>query len=139
MVKIDHVAITVGNLEEAVNFYSKILGFQILKVKEKPELGVAYALLQAGQIALEIVSPLERKPSRQEPIQEGLGGVVAKLCGRVGLNHVSLRVENLEEACEELKGKGVNILAEFKPTGGGSKLAFFADPEGNLIELVEKP
>jgi methylmalonyl-CoA epimerase len=139
MVTLDHVAITVRNLEEAVNFYSKILGFQVLKVKEKPELGVAYALLQAGQTALEIVSPLEGEPSTQEPVQEGLEGVVAKLCGRAGLNHVSLRVENLEEACEELKSKGVRILAEFKPAGGGSKLAFFADPEGNLIELIEKP
>ncbi len=139
MATLDHVALTVKDLGEAVKFYSEVLGFQVLKVKEKPELGVAYALLQAGQAVLEIISPLKGKPLTQKPAGEGLEGVTAKLCRRAGFNHISLRVENLEEACERLKGRGVKILMELKPGGGGSKLAFFTDPEGNLVELVEKP
>lgn len=45
MTALDHVAITVKDLNRAIDFYSKVLGFPVVKVKEKPEFGVTYALL----------------------------------------------------------------------------------------------
>ena len=129
MFTLDHIAITVRSLKEAVKFYEG-LGFRVLKEKHKPELGVAYALLQFEGLTLELLTPLEGEPA--EELKE-----VAERLRRHGLNHISLRVENLEEACRRLRDKNVRILAELKPPSG-SKLAFFLDEEGNLFELIEK-
>ncbi len=125
-------------MDKAIDFYSKIFGFSVKKVKEKIELGVMYAVLQAGYVTLELISPLKGNALDQQQVEDGLEGVVAKLCGKVGLNHISLRVENLDEICEELKNKGIRLLALLKPSGGGSKQAFLTDPEGNLIELIQR-
>ena len=135
---LDHVAITVKDLSRTVDFYSEVFGFSVLKRKEKPELGIAYAVLQAGEVTLELMAPLEGPPLRQTPVGYGMEGIATKLREEAGLNHLSIRVKDLEKTCEELRSKGVGILAELKPTGGGSKLAFITDPEGSLIELIER-
>ncbi len=138
MVSIDHIAITVKDLDRAIDFYSRIFGFSILKVKEKIELGVRYAVLKAGQTNLELITPLKGEAIEQQLVEEGIEGIIAKLCGEAGLNHLSFHVDNLNETCEELENKGVSLLAKVASFKGGSKQAFITDPEGNLIELIQR-
>lgn len=138
MVAIDHIAITVKDLDRAIDFYSSIFGFSILKVKEKIELGVRYAVLKAGQVNLELITPLKGEAMEQQLVGEGFEGIIAKLCGEAGLNHLSFHVDNLNETCEELKNKGVRSLARVTSSKRGSKQAFITDPEGNLIELIQR-
>jgi glyoxylase I family protein len=56
-----------------------------------------------------------------------------------GLRHIALQVESLEGARTELEGRGVNFPEDPKPAGGGGQVQFFADAEGNLLHLVERP
>lgn len=56
-----------------------------------------------------------------------------------GWRHLALRVANLEVARNELAAHGVRLLDPVKPAGGGGRVLFFADPEGNLLHLVERP
>ncbi len=56
-----------------------------------------------------------------------------------GWRHVALRVENLDAARQELERRGVVFTGEVKPAGGGGRVLFFADPENNLLHLVERP
>lgn len=56
-----------------------------------------------------------------------------------GWRHLALRVENLEAAQAELEQAGVKFTEPVKPAGGGGRVLFFADPEGNLLHLVERP
>jgi glyoxalase/bleomycin resistance protein/dioxygenase superfamily protein len=54
------------------------------------------------------------------------------------INHFCINVPDIEKAVADLRARGVKIVTEpFKLDAIGRKLAFFADPSGNLIELAE--
>lgn len=79
------------------------------------------------------------------------GGLVLEIgpCGRVvedvrdnsvaGIRHFALRVDSIETACAELSKRGVAFPDAIKPAGGGGRVLFFADAEGNLLHLVDRP
>lgn len=56
-----------------------------------------------------------------------------------GFRHIALRVESIESAKTELEKRGVRFNEEIRPAAGGGRVLFFADPEGNLLHLVERP
>ena len=56
-----------------------------------------------------------------------------------GWRHLALRVDNLDLAQQVLTSRGVVFTEAIKPAGGGGRVLFFADPEGNLLHLVERP
>ena len=55
-----------------------------------------------------------------------------------GWRHLALRVESIENARHELQSRGVIITEQIKPAGGGGRVLFFQDPDGNLLHLVER-
>jgi glyoxylase I family protein len=55
-----------------------------------------------------------------------------------GWRHVALRVDSIEAAKGELEKRGVKFSEEIKPAGGGGRILFFQDAEGNLLHLVER-
>ncbi len=56
-----------------------------------------------------------------------------------GWRHLALRVASIEAARAELEARGVKFDQPIKPAGGGGRVLFFADAEGNLLHLVERP
>jgi len=56
-----------------------------------------------------------------------------------GWRHLALRVESIEAARDELAARGVVFEEPVKPAGGGGRVLFFKDYEGNLLHLVERP
>jgi glyoxylase I family protein len=56
-----------------------------------------------------------------------------------GFRHLALRVDSLDKAMAELTGRGVKFTGEVRPAAGGGRIMFFADLEGNLLHLVERP
>lgn len=56
-----------------------------------------------------------------------------------GWRHAALRVDSIEAAKTELETLGVRFAEDIKPAGGGGRVLFFQDPEGNLLHLVERP
>lgn len=56
-----------------------------------------------------------------------------------GLRHLALQVESIDSARAQLECRGVVFPEEPKPAGGGGRVLFFADAEGNLLHLVERP
>ncbi|WP_455277610.1 VOC family protein [[Eubacterium] cellulosolvens] len=135
MVSLEHVAITVENLDKAIDFYSDVFGFSLLKKKEKSELGITYALLQNDNLRIELIEPLTIN-SVKENIEENQD-LVTKLCDGKGLNHLSIKVKNLNEIVDKLEKKGAKKIAELGSKDGSSKLIFYADIEGNMIELIQ--
>lgn len=55
-----------------------------------------------------------------------------------GWRHLALRVPDLDAARAELEARGVRFTDPVKPAGGGGRVLFFTDPEGNLLHLVER-
>jgi catechol 2,3-dioxygenase-like lactoylglutathione lyase family enzyme len=56
-----------------------------------------------------------------------------------GFRHLALRVESIGAARAALEQRGVSFTEPVKPAGGGGQVLFFADAEGNLLHLVERP
>jgi glyoxylase I family protein len=55
-----------------------------------------------------------------------------------GWRHIALRVDSLEAAKAELEKRGVKFSEDIRPAGGGGRVLYFQDPEGNLLHLVER-
>lgn len=56
-----------------------------------------------------------------------------------GFRHLALRVDSIEAAKAELESRGVQFREDVKPAGGGGRVLFFGDAEGNLLHFVERP
>jgi glyoxylase I family protein len=56
-----------------------------------------------------------------------------------GWRHVALRVDSIDDAKAELIRRGVTFTRKIEPAGGGGKVLFFEDAEGNLLHLIERP
>lgn len=55
-----------------------------------------------------------------------------------GFRHLALKVESIENSKQDLESRGVRFPENVKPAGGGGKVLFFQDPEGNLLHMVER-
>lgn len=127
--KIDHVAVCVADLDEALTKYSEVLGLEPsvreLVASQKTEA----ALLPIGETSLELISPKGN---------EGLEKFLAKR--GPGLHHIAVEVEGIEDALKTLKALGVPLVDETPRKGArGHKVAFLHPKAtgGLLIELVE--
>ena len=132
--QIDHIAIVVKDLEQALGTYRDALGLQVQHVDEVPaeKVKVAFLPLPEGHVELELVQPLEE--------DTGIGRFLAKR--GEGLHHVCFRVADIEAAMSQLRAQGVELL-ETKPRVGprGQKYVFVHPKAANgvLIELYQLP
>ncbi len=129
--KIDHVAIAVQSLEEALKVYRDVLGLELKGVEEVPEQGVRIAFLPIGEARLELLEPL----SSESPVAKFL-----EKRGE-GIHHICIEVEDIERTLQELAGKGVKLIDERPRTGAhGRKMAFIhpRSLHGVLLELYQK-
>jgi catechol 2,3-dioxygenase-like lactoylglutathione lyase family enzyme len=56
-----------------------------------------------------------------------------------GLRHLALRVRNFDQAYDALSRSGVQFLSEPGVATGGGRIVSFRDPEGNELQIVERP
>jgi catechol 2,3-dioxygenase-like lactoylglutathione lyase family enzyme len=126
---LDHVAITVSDLDRALDFYRGLLGFRVLGYLDFPDdpRGFCITYLDTGHSILELFSfTAETRPS-DAPTDDT----------HVGLRHLALRVTGLDALAGELQRAGVPFTLLPTDAVGGVRIAFFTDPDGTLIELVE--
>ncbi len=131
IVKIDHVGIAVNNLEESLKLYKDVLGLQILDIEEVKEQKVRVAFIPTGDSEIELIESTDPD------------GPIAKFIEKrgQGIQHIALRVDNIEKALTEVKAKGIRLIDEKARYGaGGARIAFLhpKDTNGVLIELCEK-
>ncbi len=130
---IDHVGISVGNLERTIDFYSKIFGFKCEKIIDLPVRKMRVALLQRQGFtieALETAGALPLPEDRRIPETD---------LKTIGVKHFAIRVKDIAIAADYLRKNSVEFLSE--PTVGvrGLKRFFVKDPDGIAIEISEGP
>lgn len=130
--RIQHVGVVVRDLEASRRLFEDCLGIPF-GGEETSELNrLKLSMYPVGESMVELLTGLE--PDSK------FGKLVAE--GKTGLNHICFEVEDIDEALEELKAKGVPLLDEKgRPGHGGCRIAFL-DPkgtEGCLIELAQLP
>jgi glyoxylase I family protein len=124
---INHLALNCRNVATQESFYSKHFGFKRSRTFNagKPN---EFIMLKLGSFRLELFPIDSAKTINQN------GGEQA-----IGFKHLAFDVSKLEPAIEALRGDGIepDRVIDFGAVIPGSRLLFFRDPEGNIIELME--
>jgi len=124
----DHVTLTVSNLDKALEFYQGVLGFPVLgQLIMNDERGFVITYLQFGNSVIELFS-FDRAPTiyhTWNPDETVLG-----------LKHIGMLVDDVFAVADRLKAAGVRIIYQPNHALGGVDTCFFADPDGNALELI---
>ena len=131
--RIDHVAIIVRNIEQALVFYRDTLGITPGEIKEVPAEQVRIAFLPMGGPGgseIELIEPTTP--------DSGLARFLEKR--GEGLHHICLEVADIDAALAEMQEKGVPVLDKQPRIAAGGR-AIFLHPRGTngvLLELLER-
>ena len=125
--KIQHIAIAVRNLDEAIRTYRDILGLEFIGEEVVPEQKVRVALFRVGDSRLELLEAT----SPDSPIHS----FVEKRGG--GLHHIAFEVDDLPDALLTLRHRGANMLAAEPSAGAHGALVAFGHPKSFANVLVE--
>ena len=115
--KLDHIGIAVPNLEETIRFYEDVLNLSCTGTEIVEDQKVKVAFFPVGDTELEFLE----STSDDGPIAKFL----EKNGGRAGIQHIALRVDNIEEAIKNIQEKGYKMIDEKPRYGaGGARVAF---------------
>ena len=128
---VDHIGIAASSIDKSVNFYTQMLGLELVGTEEVTEQKVLTAFLPVGESEIEILE------------STAPDGPIARYISKSGegIQHIALRVDDIEAALEELKNKGVRLIDETPRHGaGGTKIAFIHPRAtgGVLLELCQR-
>ncbi len=131
--RVDHIGIAVPNLEETIRFYEDVLNLSCTGTEVVEDQKVKVAFFPVGDTELEFLE----STSDDGPIAKFL----EKNGGRAGIQHIALRVDNIEEAIQNMQEKGYKMIDEKPRYGAGGARIAFVHPKstgGILLELSER-
>jgi len=131
VLKVDHIGIAVKDLEESMKFYSQVLGLESQGIEVVEEQKVRVAFFPCGDSELELLE--STSPD----------GPIARFIEKngEGVQHIALRVDNIEGALAYLKEQGIRLIDEKPRYGAGGASIAFLHPKatkGVLLELSER-
>ncbi len=130
-VVLDHIGIAVDDLEKALGFYREGLGLKVELTESVPSQAVRAHFIEAGNVKLELLeatsdaSPIARSIERRG----------------VGPHHITFRVDDLVEALDYLRERGVQLIDDIPRDGAEGALVAFIHPRsthGVLVELKQE-
>jgi catechol 2,3-dioxygenase-like lactoylglutathione lyase family enzyme len=161
LIKMDHVSITVKNVDRSIKFYSDALGMKLLRISVlNPSPGTRYknAYMYSDRFLLEMITA-EASAAYEEAPETWQ----QTMRGKIGITHLGVRVWDLDAAVRRLKAAGavmigkpfevrkesaaIEYVAEKvdprisyarRPGKKPWRIAVFSDPDGVIIELVER-
>lgn len=124
--RILHTMIRVGDLQRAIEFYTKIMGMKLLRTSDNPE--YKYSLAFVGYDDETTASVIELTYNwGTETYDHGNA-----------FGHIAIGVDNVAQTCQQIKAIGGKVIREAGPVKGGTTIiAFVEDPDGYKIELIE--
>ena len=124
--RILHTMLRVGDLQRSIDFYTQVLGMQLLRTTRRPDQN--YDLAFVGYAA---------NPEQAEiELTYNYGVDKYEMGGAFG--HIAVEVPDAYAACEKIKAAGGTVTREAGPVKGGTTvIAFVQDPDGYKIELIQ--
>ncbi len=117
----------VGDLDRSLDFYTRVLGMQLLRKKEYPDGRFTLAFVGYGP---EETHPAIEFTHNWDTTSYELGK---------GYGHIALGVEDIYATCDALRAAGAKITREPGPMKHGTTvIAFVEDPDGYKVELIER-
>ena len=129
--RVDHIAIAVNNVQEALTDYQKILNVDDLKIEEVPNEKVRVAMLMLEDTRIELMEPM----AEDSPISKFL-----KEKGE-GIHHIAITADDIEEDVARAKENGMRFLGEIRTGSYGRKITFIHPKSlnGVLTEFCQSP
>jgi lactoylglutathione lyase len=125
-----HTSIRSSNLERSITFYAKHLGLQVMSRLEIPQNDAEIVFLQDQErkgATLELTFYRKQENFLQPDYDDRL------------FDHLAFEVKDMDTTIAAMREEGVTITDEpFRLGLGGSTIAFVEDPDGTLIELIER-
>ncbi len=129
IIKLNHVAIAVGDVDSALTFWQAALGLNVDHVEDVPSQKSEVVFIPVGESEVELVHPTSK--------DSGLARFVTEKGG--GMHHLCFEVDNIDEMLSDLKEKGIRLIDEQAKELPGRKMAFIhpRSTGGVLVELYQ--
>ena len=119
------LGILVSDIKASLNFYQNTLGLEFVGIT--PVWFGTMHRLRFGTSDFKLIDPKTVPP-------KGAVGLEKQL----GFRYVTFVIKNLNELCAELKGKGIEFALPETEVRPGTRIAMVKDPDGNIVEFVER-
>ncbi len=139
--KIDHINISVINLEKSKEFYINLLGFKLITEGElegdwmdrtvgleKVIAKFAKLIIPNTETSLELIKYYNPAGEKDSELSRA---------NQIGFRHMAFEVSGIEIVYQRLKDAGVEIFSELQFYNKNKKLCYFLGPDGEILELAE--
>ena len=129
--RVDHIAIAVNNVDEALKNYQKILNVNHLEIETVPHEKVKVAMLELEDTRIELMEPT----APDSPISKFLAE------RGEGIHHIAITADDIEKDVARAKSQGMRMLGEIRSGSYGRKITFIHPKSlhGVLTEFCEAP
>ena len=121
----DHVHLRSPNPDETAAYYQKMFGAEV--INSVMSNGIERTDIRLGGVAVFIAKVPDSAALSEKPENSF-----------VGLDHIGLRVNNIDAVCDELKAKGAEFTVEPRTIRPGVRIAFVRGPQNVLIEILDR-
>ena len=119
----------VGNMARSLDFYTNVLGMNLLRTTERPEQQYSLAFVGYGKGNADGQSEIELTYNY---------GVDTYDMG-TAYGHIAIQVPDAYAACDKIKAAGGTVTRKAGPVmGGDTIIAFVTDPDSYKIELIQR-
>ena len=128
--KIDHIAIAVSSVDDALKVFGEVFGLKAEHVEEIPDQKVKAATVRIGDTNIEFIEPTDP--------ESGVAKFVEKK--GEGIHHICVEVADIDAELKALEDRGVALIDKQARKGLAGKIAFLhpKSTKGVLMELVQK-
>ena len=124
-----HTMIRVGDLQRSIDFYTKVMGMNLIRTTDRPDQKYTTAFLGFGQGNADGHAEIE--------LTYNYGVATYEMGSAYG--PIAIAVPDAAQACDRIRKAGGNVTREAGPVKGGTTvIAFVQDPDGYKIELIER-
>jgi lactoylglutathione lyase len=125
-----HASIRTSNMDRSIDFYTRLLSLTLVNRREIPQNDAEIAFLRDPQskgCTLELTFYRKQKKFTQPDYEDRV------------FDHLAFEVKDMANTIDAMRNEKITITDEpFKLSPTGSLIAFVEDPDGTLIELIEK-
>ncbi len=125
--QIEHIAIAVENLDEAIKYWENVMGLKCYNIEEVVDQKVRTAFLKIGEVKIELLEPTCPEST------------IAKFIEKKGpgLHHIAFAVEDTDQSLQEAKQAGVRLIDEHSRLGAEGLHIGFLHPKSTMGVLTE--
>jgi methylmalonyl-CoA/ethylmalonyl-CoA epimerase len=129
--RVDHVAIAVNDLDQAIKNYQKVLNSDRIEVEIVENEKVKVAMINLQDTRIELMEPTEPSSTISKYLEKH----------GEGIHHIAITADNIEQDLSRASASGMKLLGDLREGSYGRKIIFFHPKSlnGVLLELCEAP